>query len=89
MGNFDTNKYRLRSPQQLRASTKAYPRVEAIKVIAKWLEIGGNFTVGIRTFDNKTISEDHKKTLMECAKLWNKLTELENAVKSRTRKKSG
>jgi hypothetical protein len=86
MSNSDTNKYRIKAPQELRASTKGYPRIEAIKAIGKWLKIRNNLTVSIRTFDNKTIPDEHKETLMECARLWNKLTELENAIKGRTRK---
>jgi hypothetical protein len=88
MSNYDTNKYRIKAPKELRASTKAYPREAAIKAIGKWLEIGNNLTVRVRTFDNKKVSDEHEKTLVECARLWNKLTELENAVKGRTRKKA-
>jgi hypothetical protein len=88
MSNYDTNKYRIKAPQELRATTKAYPREGAIEAIGKWLHIRNNLTVRIQTFDNKKISAEHKKTLVECARLLNKLTELEDAVKSRTRKKT-
>ena len=88
MSNYDTNKYRIKAPQELRASTKAYSREGAITAIGKWLHIGNNLTVRVQTFDNKKISDEHEKTLVECARLLNKLTELENTVKSRTRKKT-
>jgi hypothetical protein len=86
MSNFDTNKYRIKAPREYRASTKAYPRVKAMETIGKWLEIS-NCSIAIQKFDNKNISEDHQKTLIECARLWHKLTKFESEVKLRTRKK--
>jgi hypothetical protein len=79
--NFDTDKYRLRFP---RIGTKAYPRVKAIEQISKWLA-NDLYVEGVK-FDGKKISSEHSGVLLNCAKLWNKLNELENAVRQRRRK---
>jgi hypothetical protein len=81
VSNFDTNKYRMKFP---RIGTKAYPRVKAIESIAEYLRLGN--TLHTKTYDNKNISPEHRKVLLDCARLWNKLTELENGVKERAKK---
>lgn len=88
MGNSVSNKYRIKAPQNLGAATKAYPRAEAIIAIGKWLNIVNAPRIRVLTFDNKKISVEHEKTLVEYARLKNKLTELENSVKERARKKA-
>ena len=83
--NSDINKYRIKFPTQVGGGTKAYPRYAAISHMAKWLELGHTLTV--KTFDNKVISNEHHKAMVESAELHNRLTKFETALKERVSKK--
>jgi hypothetical protein len=80
MSKNKTNQYRLKLPS--RGGTKSYPRVKAIEIIAS-STFPQNFSP--KQFDNKKLSAEHRETLIKIANLWNRLTELENAVKERAK----
>jgi hypothetical protein len=81
MSKNKTNQYRLKFPS---GGTKSFSRVKAIEIMAKPSTFPQIFSP--KQFDNKKLSAEHRETLFKCASLWNKLTELENAVKERVKK---
>jgi hypothetical protein len=76
------NHYRLKFYADNR--TLSFPRDTAIELISKSLT--NPLMVRPTHFDNTKLSTEHLQTVIEFARLWKKLTELENTVKERTKK---
>ena len=81
MSHFDDNKYRFILKPRSPFKTEAYSRREAIDKINKWQEQG--IRVGGVKFNQRKISAEHRKTLIECARLWLCLDQKETEVKNR------
>jgi hypothetical protein len=88
MSHFDDNKYRTRKLiDGKKLYTKALTRIETIKSIAEWARSGHTVSKQMK-FCQRNISPDHRKALLECAELWNKLEKMEKEVKDRAPRKN-